>query len=148
MPPDVTTAPAGKDSFPAARLNEPSLSSLVSGILDDVQKLIENQFTLLKLDLHKDVERVREAGILLGLGIGLLLGAGLLLLFMLVYLLAWLTEPYLALWVCYAIVGGVVAVIGAAVLFMAKQKFDALKIVPEETTQGLKENLQWKTNPN
>jgi hypothetical protein len=148
MATDVSTAPAGKDTFPASRANEPSLSGLVGGIVDDAQKLIEQQFTLLKLDLRKDLDRAKDTGMMLGLAVGLLSAAGLLMLFMLVHLLEWLTRPNLEWWVCYALVGGVVALVGGVLFYRGKQKLETLNVVPEQTAEGLKENLQWKTNPN
>jgi hypothetical protein len=145
---DVTNAPTGKDTFPVARANDPSLSSLVGGIVDDAQKLIEHQFALLKLDVRKEIDRARDAWIMLGAAVGLLSAGGLLLMFMLVHLLEWLTRPYLEWWACYTLVGGAVALAGGVVYYRAKQKLGTLNIVPEETAQGIKENLQWKTNPN
>jgi len=145
---DVKTAPAGKDLFPAARTNDPSLSGLVGGIFDDTLKLIEQQFTLLKVDFRKDLDRAKDTGMMIGFGIAMLTAGGLVLLFMLAHLLEWLTRPNLELWACYAIVGGAVALVGGIVFFRGKKKLDNLDIVPEETAQGIKENLQWKTNPN
>ena len=148
MPTDVTTKAVGKESFPTALGAEPSLSSLVGGIFEDAEKLIEHQFTLLKLDFRKDIERARNTGVILGLSFGLLTAAGLILLFMLVHLLEWLTRPHLEWWVCYAIVGSLVALAGGVLLHRGKQKIDKLDFIPEQTAQGLQENLQWKTNPN
>lgn len=148
MSPDVSNATAGKETFPAARANEASLSGLVGGIVDDAQKLIEHQFTLLKHDFRKDMEDARETGMTLALGVGVLTAATLLLLFMLVHLLEWLTRPNLEWWVCYAIVGGVTAAIGGAVFYYGRQKLKTLNVVPEQAAQALQENLQWKTNPN
>jgi hypothetical protein len=148
MPIDMTNAPAGKDHFPAAGANEPSISNLVGGIVDDAQKLIEHQFSLLKLDIRKDIEKARDTGIMLGAGIGLMSAAGILLLFMLVHLLEYLTRPHLEWWVCYALVGGMLALIGGAVFYRGRQKLENLNVVPEQSAQGMKENLQWKTNPN
>jgi len=148
MATDVTNAAAGKESFPAPRANDPSLSSLVGGIIDDAQKLIEHQISLLQLDIRKDIQHAKDTATLLGAGVGVLSAAGLLLLFMLVHLLFWLAGPNLPLWACYGIVGGLLAVIGGVVLYRGKQKLDTLNVVPEESAQGLKENLQWKTNPN
>jgi len=147
MATDVTDAPAGRDTFPAQRANEPSLSGLVGGIIDDAQRLIEQQITLLKHDVRKDIQHAKNTAVLLGAGVGVLAAAGLLLLFMLVHLLEWLTRPDLPLWACYAIVGGALALVGGIVLYLGKKKLDALNVVPEESAEALKENLQWQTNP-
>ena len=146
MATDVTEAPAGKNAFPAARANDPSLSGLVGGIIDDAGKLIEQQFTLLKHDVRKDIQRAKDTVVLLGAGVGVLAAAGLLLLFMLVHLLFWLAGPGLPLWACFGIVGGVVALIGGVVLYRGKQKLDTINVVPEQSAEAMKENLQWQTN--
>jgi hypothetical protein len=148
MATDVTNAPAGRETYPARGPNDPSLGTLVSGIIDDAKKLIEQEATLLKQEIRKEFQDAKDTGKLLGAGIGLLAAAGVLLLFMLVYLLYWLAEPHLPLWSCYAIVGGVLALIGGVVEYRGQQKLEQLKVVPEQTTQALKESLQWKTNPN
>lgn len=132
---------------PPARAEEPKLSSLVGGIVEDGQKLIEQQFALLKHDVRRDVERAADTGKLFGLSVGLLSAGGLLLLFMLVHLLEWAARPNLELWACFAIVGGLVAAVGGALFVQARQKLASLNVVPEQTTQGIKENLQWTTNP-
>jgi uncharacterized membrane protein len=147
MATDVTNAPAGTNAFPAARANEASLSGLIGGIVEDAEKLIEQQFTLLKHDVRKDVQRAKDTAVLLGAGVGVLVAAGLLLLFMLVHLLFWLAGPQLPLWACFAIVGGVLGVIGGVVLYRGKQKLDKLNVVPEQSAEAMKENLQWQTNP-
>jgi hypothetical protein len=147
MATDVTNAPAGRETFPAARANEASLSGLVGGIIDDAQKLIEHQISLLQLDIRKDIQHAKDTAVLLGAGVGLLAAAGLLLLFMLVHLLFWLADGNLPLWASYAIVGGALALVGGVVLYRGKKKLDTLNVVPEESAEALKENLQWQTNP-
>jgi hypothetical protein len=148
MATDVTNAPAGRETYPAHGANDPSLGTLVSGIIDDAQKLIEQQITLLKQEIRKEIQDAKDTGKLLGAGVGLLCAAGVLLLFMLVYLLYWLAAPHLPLWSCYAIIGGALALVGGVVFYVGQQKLEHLNVVPEQTTQALKENLQWKTNPN
>jgi len=148
MATDVNDLVEGKGASPAPRANEPSLSNLVGGIVDDAQKLIEQQFNLFAHDVRKDIRDAKETGMILGTGFGLMSGGGLFLMFMLVYLLEWVARPSLELWVCYGIVGAVVMAAGIAFYFRGKQKLEHMNVVPEEAAQGLKENLQWKTNPN
>jgi hypothetical protein len=148
MATDVTERVEGKGAMPAPRASDPSLSSLIGGIVDDAQKLIEKQIALLSHDIRKDVREAKETGMALAAGLGLLSVGGLFLLFMLAHLLEWAARPALELWVCYGIVGGAVALIGGVLYFRGTQKLDHLNVMPEQTAQGLKENLQWKTNPN
>jgi len=143
---DLTNAPVAADGFPAAKSTEPGISHLVGGILEDAQRLIEQQFALLKIDLRKDLLRVRDGGIMLAIGAGCLAVAGLLALFTLVHLLEWLTRPHLEMWACYGLVAGFAALVGGTVAFFGAKRLERLKIVPEQASQGLEENLQWKTN--
>src|SRR5205085_2240541 len=66
--------------------NEPSLTNLVKGVIDDVQSLTKQQFALLKQELKEDMTKTRKAAMPMVVGlivafIGvLLLGHGLALL--------------------------------------------------------------------
>src|SRR2546428_8916399 len=91
---------------------EPSVTGLVTGIVHDVQQLLQQQLALFKHEIKENVRKSKEAAVLMGLGIGIGSVGGLLLFFMLVYLLNWAFAGRLPLWVCYLIVGG----LGAAVV--------------------------------
>jgi len=125
-----------------------SVTNLVSGIISDAQRLMEQQANLLKTELRRDMQDAKETGTFLVIG-GAVLGTGsLLLLFMLVHLLSWLTENRLPLWGSFGIVGGLVAVVGGIVFYRGQQKLQTMNPLPEQTAEAMKENLQWKTNPN
>jgi len=126
---------------------EPSMSRLVSGIIDDTQRLLQQQTELIKHDIRKDFREAKDAGLAMGLAGALLAGAGLLLLFMLVHFLSW-QFPDLPLWGSFGIVGGILALAGGIVFLRAREKLSNLNPLPEESAEGLKENLQWKTNQN
>src|SRR5262249_31138196 len=102
---------------------------------------------LLRSEVREDLRKTRDAALPIGLG-GLvaLLGGGLLT-FLLVHLLHWATDFRLALWACFGIVGGGLAVLGAVLIYMGKKRFDAFNPLPDETAQALKENIQWITKP-
>ena len=137
MATEVSRAPVGKDATPADRASEPTLSQLVGGIVEDGQKLFEHQFALLKLDFRRDLDRARETGIILGFAFSLLSAGGLVLLIMVVHLLEWLTRPQWEWWVCYALVGGTVVLIGGALFYHGKKKLDSLSVIPEQTAKAL-----------
>jgi hypothetical protein len=123
-----------------------TVTGLVSGIIDDTQRLFKQQAELLKADIKKDIKEAKEAGIAM-LAAGALLGSGgMLLLFTLVHLLHW-AFPDLPLWGCFGIVGGILALAGGVVYFRGQEKLDNLNPLPENSAQALQENLQWKTNP-
>lgn len=124
---------------------EPSITRLVSGIVDDTQRLMEQQANLLKQEIRNDLREAKETGLVLGIG-GALLGAGsVLLLFMVVHFLSWLV-PELPHWGSFGIVGGLVAAAGGIVFYQGQQKLDKLNPLPEQSAEAMKETLQWKTN--
>lgn len=132
--------------------SEPGVSTLVKGIVDDIGDLIKQQFKFARTEIQTDLRKSKEAATLLAIGAGAaflgLIFAGL----MLVYLLHWLTSPPgadqagIPLWGCYGIVTAVFLGCGAVLLLTGKKKFDSFTIVPEQTADTLKENVQWITN--
>jgi hypothetical protein len=126
---------------------EPSMTKLIGGIIDDTQRLVLQQAELLKADLRKDFQEAKEVGQSLMIAGSLLGVGGLLLSFALVYLIKW-AVPALHESACFGIVGGLIALAGGIVYYQGREKLDKLNPVPEQSAQALKENLQWKTNPN
>lgn len=129
----------------ATNVNEPSVTALVSGILTDVQDLIKQQVTLLKCDIRHDIRQAKEGAASVALGIGLAAVGGILLCLMLVHLISWLA-PTWPLWVCYALVGGVLLGAGLAAMFAGKKKFETLNPLPEQSVEALRENVKWQTS--
>ena len=122
-----------------------SVTHLVSGILADAQKLIEQQLALLRQEVKDDLHKALKAGMLLMGGSVIALMGGILLCFMLVELLAW-AVPGLPLWSCYGIVGGSFIALGGALLFTGFHKLKSFNPLPNQSIQALKETFQWKTN--
>jgi len=125
---------------------QPSVTSLVTGIIGDAQELFKQQFELLKHEVRDDFRKTKEVGLALAFAGGLGLVGAILLVQMLVYLTQWLV-PELALWVCFGIWGTLMFVAGAVLFFIGKTTLDTIDPVPEKTAQALKENVQWLTNP-
>lgn len=127
--------------------SEPSLTSLVSGIIGDFQELIKQQLALFKAEVASDFRKTREASATLAAGlVALLFGCGLLCL-MTVHLLGWLV-PTMPLWVCYLIVGGAVFAVGAVLTGVGWKQFHSFNPLPDQTVEAMKENLEWKTKLN
>lgn len=116
----------------------PSMSSLVSGILADVQQLIMQQTQLVRLEIREDLRKARTGAIFLGAGLGVTAVGLLLFCLMLPYLLWWLTE--LPLWACFGIFGVIFLLIGAGASYAAVKKFQDAASLPESTA-ALKENV-------
>jgi len=123
------------------------VTSLVGGILNDAQELMKQQLALVRREIQDDIRKTKEGVVSLALGAGAAALAGILLCLTAVYLLNW-AFPELPLWGCYAIVTGIVTALSGALLLAGKKRFDTFNPLPDQSLQGLKENLQWKTNLN
>jgi len=127
---------------------EPSMTKLVGGIIDDAQRLFKQQAELFQADIKREIRQAKQVGLNMVLAGSLMGAGGLFLLFMVVHLLHRLFPDTLPLWACHAIVGGALFAIGLGLYFAGREKLDKLSPLPEQSVEGLKENLQWKTNPN
>jgi len=122
----------------------PSITGLVSGIVNDAQELIKQQMTLFRHELQVDIRKTKEGVLSLGIGLGVAALGGLMLVFMLVHLLQSLA-PELPLWGCYGIVGGMLIAVGGILCYAGKKIFDSFSPLPNESVQALKENVRWIT---
>ena len=125
--------------------SEPSVTSLLSGIVTDAQELIKQQLLLFKHELKDDVTRTKEALPMLGAGVALTSTALVLLGLTLANLLSWLA-PNLPLWGCYAIVTVVFGVVGCVLLYLASKTIESLGM-SRQAIKATEENLEWTTKP-
>lgn len=126
---------------------EASVTSLLSGIVNDAQELIKQQLQLFKHELKEDMHRTREALPAVGLGVTIAVAAVFLLGLTIAHLLNWaFGEPHLPLWVCYAIVTVLFGVVGGALLYFAMKKLESLPM-SHEATRATEENVEWLTKP-
>jgi len=123
-----------------------SLTSLVTGIVGDAQELMKQQFALFQAEIKEDTRKTAEASTAMGVGMAVTLVGSILLCFMVVHLLAW-AFPDVAMWVWYAVVGGVVTGAGIGLAYAAYAKFQSFNPLPDKTAQAFEENLEWKTKP-
>lgn len=121
--------------------SEPTIAQLVSDLVVDVKQLMRQELALAKHEIQGEIRKTTGALVALGTGIGLAALGGLLLIIMVVHLLNALTE--LPLWACYGIVGGVCAMVGGVLLYRAKNQMARIDIVPKQTVETMKENVQW-----
>jgi hypothetical protein len=142
----------GLDSADTARAAEtPDTASpgtvtvLVSGIINDVQKLASQQIDMLKAEVREDMQRTRQALVVGGIGLALFTIGGFSLVFGLVYLLrdqAGVSESNA--WMIFA---GICLAAGVALGFVARNLFESFNPLPDKTFNALQENLTWKTHP-
>jgi uncharacterized membrane protein YqjE len=126
---------------------EPTVTSLLTGIVNDAQELIKQQLQLFKHELREDMNRTREALPAVGLGVTVAVAAVFLLGMTIAHLLNWaFGQDHLPLWICYAIVTVLFGVVGGALLYFAKSKFESLPI-SREAARATEENVEWLTKP-
>ena len=126
-------------------LQQPGLTSLISGIISDAQALIKQQLTLFQVEVKNDTRRTLAAIVPMIIGGVVSLLAAFILCVMLAHLIHFLWPETIPLWGGYAIVGGVLAAAGVALIFWGKAKFSEFNPLPDQTVEGLKENLTWQT---
>lgn len=129
-----------------------SMTSLVSGIIGDAQRLLRQEVALARSEIQNELNKAKTAAAALGAGIVVATLGGIVLCFMFVHLLHWLTGPAgmdpatVPLWGCYGIVGGLMTVVGLGLIFTGKNQLGDVNVVPRQTVETMKENVQWLRN--
>ena len=123
---------------------EPSITGLVSGIMEDVERLAEQQFALLRREMKEEMQKAVVAGEQLAIGAIVSLLAGIAAVAAL-SLGLWAAVPGLPLWVGFAIVGSILAIVSCALIVSGRRKASSLHAIPPLTLQTAKENLQCLT---
>jgi hypothetical protein len=126
--------------------NEPSVTSLVTGIIHDAQELMKHQLTLFGHELRRDIDKAKEAGS--KMTVAAVVGVvGALMLAIALALALDVLFPALNWWGGFGIVGVLVAAAAAALLVQARRDLDEVKNPVDETVSALKENVEWTTRP-
>ena len=133
-----------RPDFDRATDREPSITGLVSGIMEDVERLAEQQFALLRREMKEEMQEAVVAGQQLAIGAILSLLAGIAAVAAL-SLGLWAAVPGLPLWVGFAIVGSILAIVSGALIASGRRKASSLHAIPPLTLQTAKENLQCLT---
>lgn len=124
--------------------SSPSMSSLVGGIVQDAQQLIRQEVTLARQELQQELDKAKTAAVSFGAAVGVGALSAVLLSFMLVYLLS--DTAGLPWWASFAIVGGVLAVVGGILMAVAKNQASEVHLMPRQTVETMRENVQWLKN--
>lgn len=124
---------------------EPTLSTLMAGIIADVEKLVAQQMALLKREVQEDVRAAGAATAMVAFGGSVVLIAGVMLSIAAAYAIQsasnWSMES------CYTLVGVCLAVVGGLMLWGGAQLFSAINPVPTRSMEALQENVQCLTQP-
>ena len=121
-----------------------NVTNLVSGLLDDAQKLVRQQIEMLKSEVREDFRRSKRAAEFGSLGVVLLTVGFLGLVMALAY---FLHEYYqFSLWASWSITGGLFLVVGGALAATSYILLERFNPLPDKTFNALQENLSWKTS--
>jgi len=128
------------------RLANASTGRLLSGLVTDVEDLIQQQFELFKCEVKKEMREARQALLPTLAGAGILAMAIFFLAFAVVYLVniasGW------PLWACFATVAAGLGIAGGSAFAVGLQRLRQLTPVAEESIEELEENVRCLTKPN
>jgi hypothetical protein len=127
------------------------MSSLVSGIVNDMQDLIKQQLRLTRQEIEADLQKTKEVALLLAVGWIFSFIGGFAICLMLAHLIHAMGAPAgtdpssLPLWASFAIVASLFILVGGIIVLAAKKKIDTSGGPLEETAKSLEEISEWKT---
>ncbi len=133
-------------------LPEQNAASLISGILIDLKRLVEQQFSLTRCEIEVEIQRRAAAATVFCLGAGVLLIAIMTLCLTLVHLLHWAASPastdtaWLPLWGCHALVAVMFAVIGGCLSLVGRARFRSIAPSHNSADKILQEDVTWTRN--
>jgi hypothetical protein len=114
---------------------------LIGGLLGDLRTLFRQELQLLRDEFFLEIDKIRQAAVAVGAGIGVTIIGGLFLFIMLVHLLHQYAS--LPLWACYGLIGVILLAVGAALLVKAKSSLQNFNLMPRRTLRSMKEDAQW-----
>ena len=118
-------------------------ASLVSGILGDLQHLVEQQFQLTRREVEEELRQRAAAAAVFAVGMGVFFLDAIILCLTLVHLLHWATSPpgtdpaWFPLWACYAVVAAVLVVIGGILTQVGRVRFRTINPYQNPATEIL-----------
>ena len=122
----------------------PSVASLLGGIVSDLQALVRQEITLAKSEMIREWDKAKTAAGSMAVGVATLAVGGLLLLLTVVCVLHEVAG--LPWWASFLIVGGAVTGLGAVLFFTGRNQAARVHVIPPQTAETMKENVQWIQN--
>jgi len=121
------------------REDSESLGDLFSRLTTDLSKLVHDEIELANVELKETAKEAGTAGASLGAA-GVF---GLMSFLLLSFAAAWGLAEVLPEGVGFVIVGGAYGIVALALLGLGRQRLKAVKPVPEQTVETLKEDVAW-----
>ena len=121
-----------------------SMASLLGGIASDIQTLVRQEITLAKTEMLREWDKAKTAAESIAAGAAVLaVGALLLCLCVVSVLHEAIPLPW---WASFLIVGGVLTVAGAVLFLVGRARAAQVNVIPPQTAETLRENVQWIRN--
>jgi len=119
---------------------EASIGSLMSGIVDDCRHLVRQELLLARQRIAEDLRKTRDGTLAWAIAFGVFFLSGVSFCLMLANALHAATSSVvdpaaIPLWACYGIVGGVLAVGGAAALVAGRRKYESIQLVDTKNSK-------------
>ena len=127
---------------------ETSTLALVSGILVDLEHLVEQQLQLTRREIEEELRQSSVAATLLASGIAFFLLAATLLCLAGTHLLHWATSPsgtdpaQLPLWACHAIMALLLLIVGGILTQVARIRFRSVPRLRNPLTEIMEEPMR------
>jgi hypothetical protein len=141
---DTPASDGNRQSLANPPAAEPTVTQLISGIADDAQRLIRQQYQMLRAEVKEDVRRTKSALAYMSVGIVASLIGVMFLAVALPLVINWAFD--LPAWAGWAIIGGLMLVLGVIGIFVGKRIFEKNNPLPDKTLNALEENLSWIAN--
>jgi len=132
------------DNTPAGA--PPSLASLVGGLIEDTQQLIRQEAALARREIQDEWTKTKQGAALLGGALALFALVGVLFGFTLVELLHQYVLPQ-HLWLCFLIVTVLFGIGGGLLFAAARAKLEQVHLVPPQTAESLRQDVEALTSP-
>ncbi len=120
---------------------QPSVASLVGGILEDAQKLVRQEVALAQREVARAWDKAKTGVALLASALAVGSVAGVLLGFVFVKLLQQYLLPNYE-WACFGIVGGLVAIFGGALIYCGLNQINQVHLSLPQTAETLREDAR------
>lgn len=120
---------------------QPGVAALVGGILEDAQKLVRQEVALAQREVAQAWDKAKMGVALLSSALAVCSVVGVLLGFMLVRLLHQYLLPDHE-WVCFAIVGGLAALLGGVLIYCGLNQINQVHLSLPQTAETLRDDAQ------
>ncbi|MBC7817064.1 MAG: phage holin family protein [Planctomycetaceae bacterium] len=124
---------------PLSSPTQPSMSTLLSGIVSDVRDLLEQQFALIRHELQQDMHKTCRATWMIAVGACSALIAGIGLFFAGAHGLSW-AFPDLPLWGSLALMGLLLVIVAGGMIYRGIREFDSVTLRLSGSFPAIKEN--------